>query len=723
VSAVDQLLADIAARGQRQVAKPGSQAPGTDLDALMIRLQNSPYGSTGVASGLAQDQIVAAQAARAVEEEHALKGAGTIPSLTPSMLQHAFGQDPRFAQTGVEDFNLRAGLSAMETDPEKAAFLTNEAGQGGWQVDHYGKYNLLPSGLEKRGLPPAPPGFAGVSLDEPEITWGDVADLRGSAPEIVAATVAGAVAGAGGGPPGVIAGGLGRGVAAAVAAGTTAKALDELGDLLTGRNTQSLAEVGVDIGLSTIDTLVGELGGAGVAALLRKSVGPNAGFMNRERMDVLEGAERLGARPNLGRLTKSPLFGRFEGMMDNILGNPRDVQNSKAILDEMDRIRVAGRGDTPAQENLAVSMLDETRAAKRDWYDNDMTPRYEHIDATVGGGNPIIDTTPLRDLAAKLRKQVEVRNTEGTAIGAPESVLKQLEDIEKAPDFVSLAWLRSLRTSWREASDITDVVGTLGQGRTKALLRGIEDTLTAAPNSPGGRAYGSQRLTQELDNLRALDADYAEGIKRYKGSLIKRLGQHADAAKNMTGDEIVKLIFGVEGKEHQIADLVANLSPQTLNQVRGAATERMFSRLENHADDPLESTFTPSSFHKMREEVGDEALDALFGSGAARDLKVLDDTVRVTKTRQSLSGGIVAANVALHPIVNFPLLLKIRFMSELIRVPGFRKYLTVGLFNPHTPAGKAGLKSLNILARGFSQTMTRAQENMTPQAEFSPNER
>ena len=87
---------------------------------------------------------------------------------------------------GVPNFSFRSGLSFADTGEEKEAYLNKNVGpkDTAWSTDKYGRYVILPQFREVVG---APAGELPLSVDNPDATeLGDVADLVGMAPELIA---------------------------------------------------------------------------------------------------------------------------------------------------------------------------------------------------------------------------------------------------------------------------------------------------------------------------------------------------------------------------------------------------------------------------------------------------------------------------------------------------------------------------------------------------------
>ena len=86
---------------------------------------------------------------------------------------------------------------------------------------------------------------------------------------------------------------------------------------------------------------------------------------------------------------------------------------------------------------------------------------------------------------------------------------------------------------------------------------------------------------------------------------------------------------------------------------------------------------------------GKKTLDATFGADLTKDLYRFADIAEfVTKKGAWGAGGIVAANVALHPIKNIGKIADLMITSRLLRTPGVIRWLSEGI-SADTPPKKA----------------------------------
>ena len=157
-----------------------------------------------------------------------------------------------FDYSGLPNSKLRRGLSFMDTAGEKESYLTDKIGPEGvgWTMDKYGRYAVMPEFREKLG---GTPGEMPLTIDNPgKYDSGDISDLAGSAPELVAAVVAS-----------IAARNLSPLTAAMSVAGATgaAKTMEELTESALGTQQQSVGEIAKDVRNEAILGGFSEIGG------------------------------------------------------------------------------------------------------------------------------------------------------------------------------------------------------------------------------------------------------------------------------------------------------------------------------------------------------------------------------------------------------------------------------------------------------------------------------
>ena len=218
--------------------------------------------------------------------------------------------------TGIRDVGLRAGLSRQDTEEERAQFLNKQFGKDNWFKDHFGAYIVKPEGLDKikqphYGLP--------VAFDEQRNTLMDFADFAGDAPTIAGATVAGLASGGIGALPAIGLVGLG-------AAG--GKGYQETAEALMGENIQSTPETAKMLAEEFAYGATGEAVFRGALRPLgRKLMAPEVKRMTPTARKLAQEALEIGAKPSISQISKPPILGRTQSMMNRIFGDPNAEHN------------------------------------------------------------------------------------------------------------------------------------------------------------------------------------------------------------------------------------------------------------------------------------------------------------------------------------------------------------------------------------------------------------
>ena len=78
--------------------------------------------------------------------------------------------------------------------------------------------------------------------------------------------------------------------------------------------------------------------------------------------------------------------------------------------------------------------------------------------------------------------------------------------------------------------------------------------------------------------------------------------------------------------------------------------------------------------------------------------------------RMKLSGGIVAANIALHPIRNLGKLVQLRILAKFMNSKTGIKWLTEGIRAPRTRAGISALARTMVQSQALLDEHTRETE-------------
>ena len=128
------------------------------------------------------------------------------------------------------------------------------------------------------------------------------------------------------------------------------------------------------------------------------------------------------------------------------------------------------------------------------------------------------------------------------------------------------------------------------------------------------------------------------------------------------------------------------------------AMQKVLSSFVERTDDPLVKVLNGRQLKAELDRYGKKTLEATFGKDLSSDLyKFAELSEFITKKGPVGAGGIVAANVALHPVKNIGKMVDLFVMGRLMRTPGFVKWLSEGI-DANTPPKKAAAALARVSA-------------------------
>ena len=638
-----------------------------------------------------------------------------------------FARDPEIEYTGVPHFGLRAGLSRMDTPEERERYLTEQVGQEGWTQTRYGQYALTPGGMEQLGVLSGrtPPGMERahtlfgdrpVTIEEPGITRYDVADIAGSAPSIL-----GGMAGATlGGPLGFLGGAALAGLGAA-----GGKGYGEAVEALRGENIQSPGQVAADIGTEAALGAAGEGVYRGVLAPIgRKLMAPQASRVTPEARELQRQARELGAQANVQQVTKAPILGRTQSMMNRILGDPLQEQNQKALNAELQSLKQAAGPRAKGQMALGEQIkadIQRSRQALARWSNS----LYGEIE-TMTGGNPVVNTRLLKARAQEIRDALPRREITETVPGevspivgatgqpietaAPKTLTRQgapvltsaearleLDGISQLPEQVTIGQMQRMsQRLWDMIDNNTLVPGISSRDARlmwKASRKSLLDIVETAPKETRGL-------------LQAANTQYANQIKQFDDALINRIVRDPKYAGAIEPERVVGAVFR-KGEGAKVNRVMRLLPEGTKANIRRSAMEDILRSAIGRTDDPLVDIFTGKNFMNTLDGYGRETLNAMFGRDLTNRLYRFGGVTQFISQKSAQAGGLVAAGIALHPWRNMGRLIGLGIMSKVMNSPAGLKWLTEGIEAPNTRKGMAAITRLGTQIQALSEEHTR----------------
>jgi len=590
------------------------------------------------------------------------------------------GRDPGIDyKTGIPSAAFRAGFSRMSNDAEKANFLNRSVGTDQWGKDEQGAYYIKPEGLKRFGLRSNIP----VSIDEQLASRYDLADVAGDAPAIAGGVGAGMAASGLGAVPGALLSGLG-------AAG--GKAVDEIVKRFQGLNLKGPGEQALTLAGEGAMGATGELGARVLAPVARFGLGPGASRMTPEKRALADDAISQGFKIRPGSVTDAPILARWEGMVRNIFGDLYKEQNQKAAEAGVARLTSA----TPVSKEAAGESLSSSIRALRVRFGEDMAKKYDAIDQMVSDA-PIIPTAPLKEQAELLLSKMP-KTADDKVIGGKDSILR---DIMAMGDAQTVAQAQRMRTLFREASESNDLVPGVDKHEARVLKNALEDAFELAKQPKASRPQDAQAVAL----LAKVDNEYKNGIRKFDTPVISAITRNASKG-GVDADMVVDYLIKPERvvRLRQVKSLVP---ANEWSKVQAAHSNELLGDVIKGTSDPLAKIFDGKAFRDTLDKYGPEVLKEVHGAQWVDDAYKFANSLMLAEKKMSMSGGIVAANVALHPIQNMPKLLWLRGLAKVMEQPGTFKYLTDGIrLGPNTKEGAAAITRVFTQAAALARDET-----------------
>lgn len=140
--------------------------------------------------------------------------------------------------------------------------------------------------------------------------------------------------------------------------------------------------------------------------------------------------------------------------------------------------------------------------------------------------------------------------------------------------------------------------------------------------------------------------------------------------------------------------------------VQSAHAQELLSNVVKGTDDPLKSVFDGRKFRDSLDAYGRNVLEEVHGKQWVDDAYKYASALMLAEKKMAMSGNIVAANVALHPVKNMPKLVWLRAVAKVMEQPGTFKYLTEGVRSAADGADNAAMArfAAQVLAQADDET-------------------
>jgi len=584
--------------------------------------------------------------------------------------------DPEFDMAGIKDSRLRIGLAAMDTAEEQEAFLTKKVGADGFRRDRFNRLALTPEaldklGIEHKGLP--------VLIDEPGLSVEDFKELAADAPAIIGGVIGGTIGSAGG--PFIAAELAGLGA-------FTGRTFGELLEEHMGFNLQSQNEV-TKQALSEVPlSMVGEGASKVLGVAGRKLLAPEGKRVTQEALRLADDATKIGAKSSVAQVTKAPILGRTQNMIHRILGDPNTKRNARALSAEVERLKSSVGPSGVRKGSVGDLIVSDVRSARRGlskWAED----AYGSLDEIVEGGARI-RTTQVKEAANSLLDNFPTSTTTGKPVFVSPELVKMVDDIMSLPDDVPFAQMQRVRSRLFEAiGDNTIVPGVTGHDARvlfKSATKAFDDVIA-----------DDSIATKFRKTLRAVNKQYKREISKFDDAYIERIVRDGGRSGAIDPELIISSAFK-KGRHTQLNRLFKVIPEATKKKVRRVAMEDILSNVVDQTDDPLIQVFNGKKLKGVLDSFGDDTLQAMFGPQKTRELIKFAEVTQFITQKQAMSGGLVAAGIALHPWANLGRLLQLNLFSKLLESKNGFKWLTQGISAPKTRVGSMALTRLTTQA-------------------------
>lgn len=576
-----------------------------------------------------------------------------------------YGHDPNFDEGGLKSLRFRASFSVLDSDSERKWWLSKAVGKTGWTQDRYGRYAITPEGMVNLGYAS---GERPVLIDEPGPTLYDFADFAGDIPPILG-SVGLALYATGAGAP--------VGVAAAMVGAGLGKALQEIGEQYAGQNIQSPIDVAGDVGMTALTAGAGEGIYRGGRAVMRKLIAPERQRMTFEMRGLVKQAKSIGVKPSVEQITKAPIVGRIYSMMNAVLGNPLIRRNEFALTRELDRLRQGvGASGRPDMVGAAIKAdISNSRAAVARWSASVSTKIEQTWMAKYGAGSnqppaPPIPTARLKQMATEIESGLP-RSAEGDVVLTPPELVNGLQQIQSLPDNITVAEAQKITERLYDAIGEETIVPGIFR-RDARLLWKAASGMYEDISDPTLRGMMLQ-----------FRAQYKQKMTNFNHAYITRLMKRSDTAGFVEPEQVVDTFFK-KGGYTKLKQIKAVVTPETWLKARRYAMEEIFSAYERVGADPINMILDGKGLTTALNAYSRPTLTAMFGPQKVADLYRLARVTQLAQFKLGMSGGIVAANIALHPLRNLPRLVQLNILAKIMNSEAGIRWLTEGISMPRT---------------------------------------
>lgn len=611
---------------------------------------------------------------RLAELEAKASGVGfsDLPELRPPLAKPQSLDPTVDYDNEVGDMGFRAAYSFMRTPRQKQVFLDKAFGAGNWGQDSVGTTIVHPAGLSRLGIQ----SEKSRPIDRITPTKADLADFASHI-----APVAGGIGGS------LAATGVGVIPGMAIAGGGAAlgQALNEAGKAVAGYppNAQEAAQAMLEEGLGG---LAGEGSFRALRGLARTIANPASKAMNPEREALMNEALNRGFMPYPGQVTGSSLQQRVEGVTRRIFGTANEMTNIPRTIESLDRLKKMTGGAEATQEQIGQTIKSDIVDARKA-FGEQMSKKYSEIDLNVPTSRLIKQAQNLLDS--------KVQTIDGKMIAIDPPTQSFLTDLTNLPPEISAAQMHELRSMLRNKGKIKNLAPTLGSMEFRLLGEAADSTFEHAATRFGN--------TPKIAQMRAIDAEYKEGISKFNIPFLGNITKDKSLAASVDPDQV--LDYAIKNKMSVRAREMLDVLPEnTKAMVRRNLADRLTAKVWKEADDPFSKIMSGTEFKASLDEVGADTLNTVMGKEWTVEAYKLADVIKMVTSGNKQSGGLVVANAILNPLNHLGALAAYKTLSQAMTHKSFLRWMTVGMARPQSVAGKAALRSMEETLRAMTQS-------------------
>lgn len=598
--------------------------------------------------------------------------------------------------SGIQDTQIRANFSRMDTEAERVKFLRKTFGKGNFRKDGFGAWVIEPAGLKKAGFQH---NNVPIAFDEQGSSLADVADLRGDAPVIAGSILAA-----------MLTGGQSAWLQAMAAGGGAAfgGTVDELIDAAAGENIETAGQVATRVGTDAAIAGSMDLVGGKIA---RTALAPQGKRFTPDTKRLVEEAREIGVKPPIKTQIQTPggqptIMARVQAMADRIFGgNPLDEVNQKALLIEAERLGKKNVLDDFLGKQIKRSAIKEPGEVisnmiqkANSQFREKAAQQYAKVDA-ITQGQPVIATAKLKQTINEILTEVPKRSDTGAPVATTPEMARFLDDFANLDEFVTVSQMQAIRQRLADAVYTGDLVPGLSSRQARLMMRSTVEALEDVAGLPAEQAAAASAQLAKANKF------YRENIKLFDDQLIAKITREQGKSGAIDHDLVVQAIFKKKNPSriHKVKRLVPDKQWEL---AQDRAMEDLVSLVVRRGEDPRVLLFDGNGLLKGLDSYGRETLEAMFGKAKANDLYRLGRVTQFISRNAEKHGGLVAANIALHPIKNLPKLIQLRVMSKFMNSDMGVQWLTEGIKNPVIRENMIGITKASLLMAALAEDET-----------------